>query len=392
MPPIQQPSTEASGKVSVLRELLQQPSSKQIVAPFVAAIMARDVDIHERMLADLRDRVQQMEGGLSNESKHTSRLLERVQQVEGDLSNESKHTSRLLERMHLIEQDAKSLQELVKGDREKDIDARFDPDQLKVVLSEAINQHCTEITTVGQRLQTIQEIMEEQKQITNRVKEILDIFGQRTESLQGNISGLKDGLERVPLPAPIIERIAEFEERMVKYLDRSSKDAEIIKRSLAAVQTIQDPQGGVDHTTCQPIDNNQSPSDYRSDQSKPSPKQPDLEEWPAIADFVTVYQRFLESYKSKKPEDDLKFIEAFLEEITEVNMHVSRALQSYLLEMYPKKIVLISSEVGQQRPDIFIKLVRVRWNDVRRAIAVKDLRAFQWASNDDMSGPSPATK
>ncbi|KAI0183279.1 hypothetical protein EV127DRAFT_447556 [Xylaria flabelliformis] len=234
--------------------------------------------------------------------------------------------------------------------------------------------------------------MEEQKQITNRVKEILDTFGQRTESLQWNISGLKDGLERVPLPAPIIERIAELEERMVKYLDRSSKDAEIIKRSLAAVQTNQDPQGEFDHTTCQPIDDNQSLNDCRSDQSKPSPKQPDLEEWPAIADFVTVYQRFLESYKSKKPEDEKKFIKAFLDEITEVNIHVSCALQRYLLEMYPKKVVLISSEVGQQRPDIFIKLVRVRWNDVRRAIAVKDLRAFQWASNDDISGPSPITK
>ncbi|KAI1736896.1 hypothetical protein F4680DRAFT_468787 [Xylaria scruposa] len=371
MPPVQQPGTETGGKVSVLRGLLQQPSSKQTVAPFVSAIMARDVDIHERMLADLRDRVQQMEGSLGSESKHTSRLLERMQH---------------------IEQDAKSLQELVKEDREKDIDAKFDPDQLKDVLSEAINQHFTEITTVGQHLQTIQEAMEEQGRITNRVKETLDTFGQRTESLQWNISGLKDSLEKVLLPAPIIERIAMLEERMVKYLDRGSKDAEIIKRSLAIVETNQDPQGEFDHTTCQPVDDNQSLSDCPPDQNGPSPKQPDLEEWPAIADFVTVYQKFLSSYKSKKPKDDLKFIEAFLDEITEVNVHVSCALQRYLLEMYPKKIALISSETGQQRPDIFIKLIRVRWNDIRRAMAVKDLRAFQWASNDDISGPSPTTK
>ncbi|KAI0553623.1 hypothetical protein F4679DRAFT_529904 [Xylaria curta] len=376
MPPVQQPGTETAGKVSVLRGLLQQPSSKQTVTPFVAAVMARDVDIHERMLTDLRDKVQQMEGSLGNESKHTSRLLER---------------------MNRIEQDANSLQELVKGDREKDIDARFDPDQLKIVLSEVINQHFTEITTVGKHLQTIQEAIEEQGRITNRVKETLDTFGQRTESLQWNISGLKDGLEKVLLPAPIIERIAKIEERMVKYLDRSSKDAEFIKRSLAAVETNQDPQGELEHTTCQPADDNQPLSDCLSDQRKhnigePSPKQPDLEEWPAIADFVTVYQKFLESYKSKKPEDDLKFIEAFLDEITEVNVHVSCALQRYLLEMYPKKIALISSEVSQQRPNIFIKLVRMRWNDVRRAISVKDLRTFQWASNDDISGPSPTTK
>ncbi|KAI1750923.1 hypothetical protein F4782DRAFT_548320 [Xylaria castorea] len=369
MPPVQQPSTKTDGKVSVLRGLLQQPNSKQTVAPFVAAIMARDVDIHERMLTDLRDRMQQMEGSLGSESKHTSRLLER---------------------MHHIEQDAKSLQELTKGDREKDIDAKPDPDQLKVVLCEAINQHSTEITSVGQRLQTIQEAMEAQNQTTNRVKEILDTFGQRTESLQSDISGLKDGLERVPLAAPVIERITKLEERMVKYLDQSSKDAEIIKRSLAAIKTNPDPQDKLDHAANLPINDTHSLGGCLSGQSKPSPEQPDLEEWPAIADFVTVYESFLESYKSKKPEDDLRFIEAFLDKITKINVHVSCALQRYLLESYPEKVALIASEVGQQYPDIFIKLVRMRWNDMRRAIAkLKDLRTFQWASNDGISGPPP---
>ncbi|KAI0451468.1 hypothetical protein F5B21DRAFT_487171 [Xylaria acuta] len=369
MPPAQRPSTETSRNVAMLRGFLQQSGSKHRVAPLVAAIMARDVDIHERMLTDLGNRMQQMEKGLSGRSEHTTRVLERMQHVE---------------------QDAKSLRELIQADGQRNIDARLDPDQLKAELTEAINQHSTEITSVGQRLQTIQEAIKGQQQTANQVKEILDTFGKRIESLQSDISGLKDGIDKVPFAAPITERIAKLEERIVKCLDQNSNDAEITKLSLAAVKMNPDPQEELEHVTDQPTNDTHIPGDCPTGQSEPNPEQPDLEEWPAIADFVTVYENFLESYKSKKPGDDLKFIEAFLDEINQVNVHVSCALQRYLLETYPKKVILITSEVRQQYPGIFIELVRISWNDIRRAIAkLRDLRIFQWASNDGISGPSP---
>ncbi|RYC58551.1 hypothetical protein CHU98_g7657 [Xylaria longipes] len=328
MPPAQQPSIKTGRKAAVLRELLQQPSSKHSVAPLVAAIMARDVDIHERMLTDLGNRVQQMEGSLSSESGHTRRLLEQMQH---------------------IEENAKSLKELIQADRQRNIDARPDADQLKVVLTEALNQHFAEITGVGQHLETIQEAIEGQQQATNQVKGILNAFGQRIDSLECGISGLKDYLEKVPFAAPIIERI-------VKLKNQTSKDAEIIKLSLAAMKTNPDPQEELEHATAQPTNDTHMLADCPIGQSEPTTEQPDLEEWPAITDFVTIYENFLEIYKSQKPEDDLKFIEAFLLEVNEVNIHVSCALQRYLLETYPKKVALISPEVGQQYPDIFVKL------------------------------------
>lgn len=121
-----------------------------------------------------------------------------------------------------------------------------------------------------------------------------------------------------------------------------------------------------------------------------TPTEPNLEDWPAIADFVTIYSNFLEGYKSKKPEDDMKFIETFLGELNKVNVHISCALQRHLLETCPKKVALITLEVGQQYPDIFIKPIRMKWNDMKRAMKrLGDLRTFQWASNDGISGPSP---
>ncbi|KAH8164265.1 hypothetical protein CIB48_g3977 [Xylaria polymorpha] len=367
MPPAQQPSTDAAHKAAMLRGLLQQPSNKHNVAPLVAAITARVVDIHEKMLTDLGSKVQQLERSRANESEHTARVLEQT---------------------HNIEQDVKSLRELIQADRQRNTDTGPDPDQLKVDLIEAINQHSAEMTGFGRRLQITQEAVEGQQHTTNRVKEILDSFGQRNESLQCDIGRLKGSLEKVPFAAPIVERIAKIEEKMVKCFDQSSRDAEIIKLSLAAIKQNLGPREALEHAMDQPTNDTNTLDGRLTGQTTPT--EPNLEDWPAIADFVTIYSNFLEGYKSKKPEDDMKFIETFLGELNKVNVHISCALQRHLLETCPKKVALITLEVGQQYPDIFIKPIRMKWNDMKRAMKrLGDLRTFQWASNDGISGPSP---
>ncbi|KAI0438789.1 hypothetical protein F4803DRAFT_554699 [Xylaria telfairii] len=381
MPPAQQPGTNAAHKAAMLRGLLQQPSKKHSVAPLVAAIMARAVDIHERMLTDLRSRVQQLEGNLSTESEHTARLLEQ---------------------MRNIGKDAKILQELIQADRQRDIGAGPDPDQLKLDLTGALNQYSAEMTGFRRRIQIIQEAVEGQQHTTDQVKETLDSFGQPIKSLQRDIGELKGSLEKVPFTAPIVEwiekleekimklnekqeeRMAKLEEKILKCFDQSSMDAEIIKLYLAG------PREEIEHVTDQPTDDTNTLDDRLTGQSQATSKQGSLEDWPAIVDFVTIYSNFLESYKSKRPEDDMNFIETFLGELNKVNVHISCALQRHLLETCPKKVALITSEVGQQHPDIFIKPVRMKWNDMKRAMEkLRDLKTFQWASNDGISGPSP---
>lgn len=247
MPPAQQPSTDAAHKAAMLRGLLQQPSNKHNVAPLVAAITARVVDIHEKMLTDLGSKVQQLERSRANESEHTARVLEQT---------------------HNIEQDVKSLRELIQADRQRNTDTGPDPDQLKVDLIEAINQHSAEMTGFGRRLQITQEAVEGQQHTTNRVKEILDSFGQRNESLQCDIGRLKGSLEKVPFAAPIVERIAKIEEKMVKCFDQSSRDAEIIKLSLAAIKQNLGPREALEHAMDQPTNDTNTLDGRLTGQSK----------------------------------------------------------------------------------------------------------------------------
>ncbi|KAI0486531.1 hypothetical protein F4859DRAFT_373197 [Xylaria cf. heliscus] len=373
MLPAQQANGEARRRVAILRGLLQQLqqlSSKDNVAPLVAAITARDVDIHGRMLTDLGNT---------------------MRQIQSSLDSNSEHTARVREQMHRIDQDVKSLQELTQEDSQRGIDTRQDPDQLRAELAAAINQLATDTTRSRQPLQALQEAIEGLHQIISQQREIIDAFGQRIESLQCDISVVRDGLEKEPFATPVLERIAKIEEMIVRYFPRDSEDAETIKPSPSTIKTTPDHQGVLEHPINQPINDTHALGGDPTSQIEPTPKQPNLADWPAIVDFITTYERYLENYKSDKPDDDLKFIESFLDELTKVNIHASCAFQRYLLETYPKKVVLISSEVGQQSPDIFVKLVRMRWSDIRRAIAKhKDLRIFQWASNDGILGPSPA--
>lgn len=75
--------------------------------------------------------------------------------------------------------------------------------------------------------------------------------------------------------------------------------------------------------------------------------------------------------------------------LNKINVHVSCALQRHLLEIYPRKVVLVSLEIDQQPSTIFIKLGGMRWNDIRRAIPkIKDLKSLQLALDNGISGPT----
>lgn len=176
--------------------------------------MARDVDIHGRMLSDLRNKMKRMEESLGSESEHSGRVVER---------------------MHDIERDAKDLRQLIQADEQRDIDARADHDQLKTELTDAIRQISADMSSLGNHLRIIEAAVEGQKQATNDVKGIIDTAGQRIAGLQGGINELKNGFEAMPVAVPITECIARLKEKMVNCVDRGLKNAEDIKNFMAAM-------------------------------------------------------------------------------------------------------------------------------------------------------------
>lgn len=216
MPSAHEPSAEACRKIATLRGLLQQQISRQRVAPLVTVLMARDVDIHGRMLSDLRNKVKLMEENLGSESEHSGRVVGR---------------------MHDIERDAKDLRQLIQADEQRDIDARADHDQLRVELTDAIKQISADMSSLGNHLRIIEGAIQGQQQATNEVKEIIDTAGQRIVGLQGGINELKDGFDAMPVATPITECIAKLKEKMANCVDRGLKNAENIKNFLAAITT-----------------------------------------------------------------------------------------------------------------------------------------------------------
>ncbi|GAP87370.2 hypothetical protein SAMD00023353_2700410 [Rosellinia necatrix] len=212
----QQTGTEASHKVAALRGLLENPSIKPRIAPLVTLLMARDVDIHGKMLADLGSRVEQMKGSLDEESEHASRVSQRL---------------------HDIQQDANALRQIIQQDGRGDPDIGVDPEKLKFALTEAIKQNSTEVTRIGQRIMAVEKLIERQQQSSNGIKGILDTVGQGMESLQRDLNDLKHGFKEIPSTAPILQDMSILEGRVERCLDQSSKDAEDIKLSLAAITT-----------------------------------------------------------------------------------------------------------------------------------------------------------
>lgn len=207
---------DVSHKVATLRELVEHPSSRSRLAPLVTLLMARNVDIHGKMLTDLSNRMQQMKEGLNNDSKHTSRVLERMQR---------------------IEQDAKALQQLVQVGVQRDMEAKTNEDQLRAALNEAMEQNTIQMASIGQRLKAVEEQIERQQHSDNGTKAALDTAGQCMKSLQCDIDKLRQGFEKIPPHSPVEQRVAELEERITTYFDQSSKNVEDINLSLASIET-----------------------------------------------------------------------------------------------------------------------------------------------------------
>ncbi|KAI1430093.1 hypothetical protein F5Y12DRAFT_222125 [Xylaria sp. FL1777] len=372
MSPSQQDDAEACARITKLRDLLQKPSSADKVRPLVAALLAQKVDIHEKMLTDLGTRAKQMEENISNESEHTIHITKQV---------------------HNIEQDVMSLRQLIQTNEQRDTESGADLHQLDVRLTEAIKQNHTETIGLEQSIQVIGEAMEKQQEAANGVVESLRNLGQHMTSLKRDFHELKNGIEKVPFSTTITRSIAKLEERMMEYFDRNSNDAgntlmspEIIKNQLDTHEKLacgSPAQDAID----QPTIDDRSPSDSPTSQGQQKQKQPSLDNWPAIAEFLTTYEASKAAYKSQKPESDPEFITNFLNSL---NVHVSCALQRHLSEIYPYKVVLVAFSVGQPTPNIFIRLCDLRWIDIRRAIPkMKNLKDLQWAVNEGISGPSP---
>ncbi|KAI1150214.1 hypothetical protein F4825DRAFT_452690 [Nemania diffusa] len=376
MPPTKQPSAETNYKVATLRAFLQQPNCRQRVAPLVTALMARDVDFHERLLTDLRNRVQKIGDGLDSESEHAGQVLERINN---------------------IEQDAKGLRQLVQGDEQRAIEARADYDQLKAELTDAIAQLSAEMTSLGSHLQVIEGAIDGQRQTATGVKETLDTTAQIIGGLQADINVLKGSIENMPFATQVSEVIEKLEEKIRESFDRSSETIEHLTLSLPTIKNNMDihedsaygrpVQGAIDKSL-----QNQGLTlglgHSTTIKEHETSKQPKLQSWPAIAEFLAIYEHFIGMYKSTKVDNEPQFIKTFLNEI---NIHSSCALQRHLLNIYPKKVTLRPPEVSQQPPNIFIELLGMRWKDIRRAIPkIHDLRSLQWAVNEGISGPTQA--
>ncbi|KAI0401798.1 hypothetical protein F4802DRAFT_396194 [Xylaria palmicola] len=373
MPPDQQPDTATSHRVAVLRGLLQQPSSSGNIKPLVSALMARQVEIYGAMLTELGARVERTEGSISRECGDNSRVLERIQE---------------------IEQDARRLRQLIKADEQRGIDARASQDELQAQLSEFTQQSRSEIKTFEQQLQALQEVIEGHLQSTNGVKEILDTVGPRMKRLQQEINELKSRLEKVPLATTTVERLIELEERMANYFNNSLSDAETIKLFLARNESnpypSQEPKCGhrcghsIEQVTDRPTNNTPAPSHSQAGHGHTS-RQPNLDLWPAVAQFLTIYEEYKAVYKSKKPGDEQQYIRSFL---SKINVHTSCAFQRHLLGLYPNKVTLVDLGVCQQAPTIFIRFRHMRWIHIRYAvIQIEDLRVLQAASDEGLSGP-----
>ncbi|KAI0203890.1 hypothetical protein F4808DRAFT_391849 [Astrocystis sublimbata] len=375
MPPSQQePSIDTGRKTAVLRGLLQHPSGQKSVGPLLQAIVARNVDIHGRMLSDLGSRVQQVEKSLGDDSEHVTRVRERMQQIEDDT---------------II------YRQIAQDNKQQNAASALDPEQLKADLTETINQHFAEIAGVGHRLQTIQDTIEGQQQSCNQTRETLATLGNCIESVKRDMAELKNGLERSPVTAPILDRIQNLDDKITEYFGQTWESIETAKSSLPALAALPTPpstQEDIGGATTDVANSVPTQNEITTEQDRPMTDSTDpqeFEEWPAIADFVDVYEEFNATYKSRQPQDHIKFIQELLQEVGKVNIHVSCALQRHLLEMYPKRVKLISPQDGTQYPQVFIEPGRMKWSDVKRAVGNFDMRKFQWASNDGITGPKP---
>ncbi|KAI0114047.1 hypothetical protein GGR51DRAFT_476083 [Nemania sp. FL0031] len=371
MPPPDQLSTEISHRVAALREFLQQESSRPRVAPLVASLIARNVETHEKMLTDLGNKVRKMEDDLSSGSEHAGRISERV---------------------HDIEQDAKSLRQLIHGDEKRCIKTKADLDKLQDKLTDAVTQISTEMANVEKHLQIIESVIQGQKQTAVNATETT---AQHIASVQRDINEFKRYLDKLPPTSPVLESIAKLEEKMANYFD--TDPTANVKRYLETATT----KLGINENPAPPyllsgtIDQSINSEDRTSslDYSTTSHKQeesrqPDLKLWPAITEFVTIYEHFKERYRSEGVENEPQFIETFL---SEMNVHASCALQRHLLDLYPKKVALIPLAVGQQSPNIFIGLSHMKWSMIRRAVPkINDLKSLQFAINEGISGPTQA--
>ncbi|KAI3329263.1 hypothetical protein HD806DRAFT_519489 [Xylariaceae sp. AK1471] len=310
--------------------------------------------------------------------------------MEAKLEPESDHTCDLLIRMHEVEKDAKGLRQLVEKNDWTATETERKEAQLNK-LTDSIKQHVTEMAEVMQGLKIIEEAIEEGRQATNAVKGGLEPLAQAVQDLQRDINEIRNDHTKVQ---PDIKRntedITKMKESTANFSRNLEKDIEDFKLAIADIKDKHDTHekllarvGPIEKAMDQSTNDNHA-SDQPPNSQGPEPERPAAQAPPAVLDFVAIYERFKQQYKSKAPEYEPDFIKKFLKRL---NVHVSCYFQRYLRLKHPDMVPLVTPGFGQPFPSIFIDLSHLQWMDIRRAInRMKDLRYLQWAFDEGLSG------
>ncbi|KAI0539953.1 hypothetical protein GGR58DRAFT_462585 [Xylaria digitata] len=366
----QQATVETSDNVAKLRKLILRQECKDRIGPLVTIILCRDVDNHAKLLTNLSDEVQQIKG------------------------SQSEHASHVSKRIHETEQDLMNLRQLIAEKAQSNNDINVKVHQLQDRMTEIMEQELIDWTGFRQDLKVVIEAMGKEQQAFNGVADTFELMGQQVTSLRHDINEIKNAIKKGPSDLLSSELIEKLEKKITSTLDRIPKETEAFKIPPEAIQTERGLDGDLapgkpsDDDIGQSITNDRTP-EHSPNSQEPQQRGPNIEDWPIILQFINIYEQFKEIYKSKKPENETQFIETFLNRITdEIDVHVSSVFQRHLLEIHPNRVALVAWDVEQQPPTIFIKMRRLRWNHIRRAIPmIEDLRVLQTASDQRLIGP-----
>ncbi|KAK5624746.1 hypothetical protein RRF57_000462 [Xylaria bambusicola] len=353
-------------KVAMLAELIQEPRNERRIGPLVTMLLARNVDIYSKKLT-----------GLGDELKKTR-------------DSEFEHHERIAERILSIEQDVASLRQLVEANDLGPSDIKTVLQQLSSLLTEVIKHNSQN----DESYQAVRELVTGQQKTSNEIMEALKKQEQLLGTLSCDIAELKFGLEGVLFNTEYIRG------PIVKLEEAIQKRSKIINLTLAATGIQLDTTEQLDipeeigwespagRNTKQFAINGCAPGPFLISRSESSVDKPErqpisLKDWPATAEFLTIYEEKIASYKSKQPDDETEFIREFL---STINVHASCLLQRHFLKKRPDQVKLIALGAGQHTPAIFIELSGVIWKDIKRMIGTLNLKLVQTAVEKKISG------
>ncbi|KAI8632041.1 hypothetical protein F5Y19DRAFT_492953 [Xylariaceae sp. FL1651] len=383
MPPIEQPSREARERAVAIRALLQKPKNGDKVALLVQALIARDVDIHGKMLTNLSRKVQQMQDDQDN------------------LTGECRHQDRLAKRMQAIEEDVQGLEELAKIGQRETSKSEEDQVSLRESLANAVEQHRAQMTEVNKTLESIQKVIKHLQQDTNEIRDRIRKAQSDFTPVPDDISKLKKAeanlvskveamnIKLAQLSTDLDANVSKVDDTDSR-LDKYSADVERNKLAIAEIKNQQGTHSDFfarlesnENALLQTFPDHKPPRGVESGcATSHLPRgNPSL----AISDFTRIYHHYSERYRTERPESDPKFIKMFLEELNE---HASCWFQRHLLDKYPNTVQLVDLDMGQRHPTVFIHLDGLDWKHIKHAAHRTDLRLLQTAVDEAITGPS----